>query len=91
MMDAIAAFLPIVLVVVLMGGLRWGSGRVLPLTWLVAAALAVAAWRVNIVAVSATVGLLGRESELLRRTAIPAVLHGLTIAGFTATALAVGS
>jgi lactate permease len=43
-MYAVAAFLPIVLVIVLMGVLRWGSGRVLPLTWLLTAALSIAMW-----------------------------------------------
>jgi lactate permease len=45
-MYALLAFLPIVLVFVLMGALRWGSGRVLPLSWLVTAAIAVGAWKI---------------------------------------------
>jgi lactate permease len=45
---------------------------------------------VNIVAVSATVGLVGRESEILRRTAVPAAVYALVVAAFTAIAVAVG-
>lgn len=44
-MLALLAFLPIALVIVLMVGMNWGSKKALPVGWIVAAIIALTAWK----------------------------------------------
>ena len=41
---ALCAFIPILLALILMAGLRWPSTRAMPLSWLVGALIAWAVW-----------------------------------------------
>lgn len=46
-MLALLAFLPIALVIVLMVGMNWGSKKALPVGWIVAAIIALTAWKMT--------------------------------------------
>ncbi|GAB7081337.1 L-lactate permease [Megalodesulfovibrio paquesii] len=47
-MLALVAFLPILLALILMSGLRWPATKAMPLAWLVTAAAGVAIWKMDI-------------------------------------------
>jgi len=51
---ALLALAPIVLVLVLMVGLRWPATKAMPLTWLVAACLAAAVWKMDPMLIAAS-------------------------------------
>ena len=50
---AILAFLPILVALILMAGMRWPSTRAMPLAWLVGAVLAFSVWKLNVLQISA--------------------------------------
>lgn len=50
---AILAFLPILLALVLMAGMRWPSTKVMPLAWLTGAILAFSVWKLSILQITA--------------------------------------
>jgi len=50
---AILAFLPILVALVLMVGMRWPSTRAMPLAWLTAAVLAFFVWKLSVLQISA--------------------------------------
>ncbi len=50
---AFCAFLPILVALVLMAGLRWSSMRAMPLAWLTAAVLGIAVWQLPVMRVAA--------------------------------------
>ncbi len=50
---AILAFLPILLALVLMAGLRWPSTRAMPLAWLTGAVLAFVVWKLSLLNIAA--------------------------------------
>ncbi len=53
-LQAFLAFLPVLLIIVLMAGLMWPAGKVMPLGWLLAAVLAVAFWRMEPLRIAAS-------------------------------------
>lgn len=52
-MNAILAFIPILLTIVLMAGFNWGAKKALPLSWLLAVAIALFHWKIDILNVTA--------------------------------------
>lgn len=50
---ALCAFLPILVALVLMAGLRWSSMRAMPLAWLTAVVLGLAVWQLPVIRVAA--------------------------------------
>ncbi len=50
---AILAFLPILVALILMAGMRWPSTRAMPLAWLVGAVLAFSVWKLSVLQISA--------------------------------------
>lgn len=52
-MSALLAFLPILLTVVLMAGLNWTAKKALPLSWLIAALVALFYWKIDILNIAA--------------------------------------
>ncbi|MCL3782653.1 L-lactate permease [Prolixibacteraceae bacterium JC049] len=52
-MNAILAFTPILLTIVLMAGFNWGAKKALPLSWLLAVIIALFYWKIDIINVTA--------------------------------------
>lgn len=50
---AVLAFIPILIALILMVGLRWSSTRAMPLAWLSAAVLAFAVWDLDVIRIAA--------------------------------------
>jgi len=52
-MNAILAFIPILLTIVLMAGFNWGAKKALPLSWLLAVLIALFYWKIDLLNVTA--------------------------------------
>jgi lactate permease len=52
-MNALLSFLPIVVTIVLMAGFNWSAKKALPLSWLLAALIALVYWKIVILSVTA--------------------------------------
>lgn len=52
-MNAILAFIPILLTIVLMAGFNWGAKKALPLSWLLSALIALLYWKIDLLNVAA--------------------------------------
>ncbi|MCG8582516.1 MAG: L-lactate permease, partial [Bacteroidales bacterium] len=52
-MNAILAFIPILLTIVLMAGFNWGAKKALPLSWLLAVLIALFYWKIDFLNVTA--------------------------------------
>ncbi|KJF44127.1 L-lactate permease [Draconibacterium sediminis] len=52
-MNALLAFLPIVVTIVLMAGFNWGAKKALPLSWGLAVLIALVYWKIDILSVTA--------------------------------------
>ena len=52
-MNALLAFLPILVTIVLMAGFNWGAKKALPLSWLLAVLIALIYWKIDILSITA--------------------------------------
>ena len=52
-MNALLAFLPIVVTIVLMAGFNWGAKKALPLSWLLAVLIALVYWKIDLLSITA--------------------------------------